>query len=249
MTEAVPAGTRMGPDSCGERTVGAALGSHRVVLGVDTATVVSVGLAIDGVVLATGTVADRMAHVEQLTPLVRQVCSRAGIPPTQLTDVVVGLGPGPYTGLRVGIVTGRVLAELAGARVHGICSLDVIAAQHAREGRPNGEFLVATDARRREVYWARYDATGTRIEGPGVAKPADLPRLPTVGPGADLYPEVICAVPGPRALDPATLALAGPDLVDAGIEPLYLRRPDATEPGRRKSVLVRGTARTRGSGR
>ena len=126
-----------------------------VVLGVDTATVVCVGLAIDGTAVATAQVDDRMAHVEQLTPLIRRVCADAGVAPTELTDVVVGLGPGPYTGLRVGIVTARVLAEIAGARLHGICSLDVIAAQYATAA-PGGEFVVATDARRKEVYWARY---------------------------------------------------------------------------------------------
>lgn len=213
--------------------------SRTVVLGVDTATVVCVGLAIDGVVAGFGVVADRMAHVEQLTPLIRQVCVEAGVTPTELTDVVVGLGPGPYTGLRVGIVTGRVLADVAGARVHGICSLDVIAAEWVRSGGLDGDFVVATDARRKEVYWGRYDGDGRRIEGPSVDKPADVPRLPTIGPGADLYPDALQAVDGPRSLDPATLALAGPSLPDAGIEPLYLRRPDAAVPGRRKSVLVR----------
>jgi hypothetical protein len=72
-----------------------------------------------------------------------------------------------------------------------------------------------------------------------------VPRRPTVGPAADLYPEQLCAVTGPRALDPAALAVHGPALPDAGREPLYLRRPDAAEPGRRKSVLRHtGSARS-----
>ncbi len=212
--------------------------NRTVVLGIDTATVVCVGLAIDGVAVATAQVADRMAHVEQLTPLVRRVCADAGVGPTDLTEVVVGLGPGPYTGLRVGIVTARVLAEIAGARLHGICSLDVIAAQHARGGH-DGEFVVATDARRKEVYWARYAGDGSRLEGPSVNAADVVPRLPTVGPGGVLYPDRLEVVDGPVALDPAILASAGLQLADAGVEPLYLRRPDATEPGRRKSVLVR----------
>ncbi|HYI59042.1 MAG TPA: tRNA (adenosine(37)-N6)-threonylcarbamoyltransferase complex dimerization subunit type 1 TsaB [Microlunatus sp.] len=218
-------------------------GRGRTVLGIDTATVVCAGLAADGVLVASGQVDDRMAHVEQLTPLVRRLCRQAGIAPNQLTDVVVGLGPGPYTGLRVGIVTARVLAELAGARLHGICSLDAIAAQYATAGGPSGDFVVATDARRKEVYWARYAADGTRLDGPAVNRPSELPALPTVGPGADLYADGLPSVPGPRALDPATLAVVGPTLPDAGREPLYLRRPDAAEPGRRKSVLVRGARR------
>ena len=209
-----------------------------VVLGVDTATVVCVGLAIDGEAVATAQVDDRMAHVEQLTPLVRRVCADAGVTPAELTDVVVGLGPGPYTGLRVGIITARVLAEIAGARLHGICSLDVIAAQYAGT-RPAGEFVVATDARRTEVYWARYAADATRLDGPSVNAADAVPRLPTVGPGTVLYPDRLDVVGGPVTLDPTVLAEVGPRLADAGIEPLYLRRPDAAEPGRRKSVLVR----------
>jgi tRNA threonylcarbamoyl adenosine modification protein YeaZ len=214
-----------------------------VTLGIDTATVVCAGLVIDGRVVAAAAVDDRMAHVEQLTPLIRRLCADAGVGPVEVSTVVVGLGPGPYTGLRVGIVTARVLAEVAGARLHGICSLDVIAAQHVAAGTAGGEFLVATDARRREVYWARYAADGTRLDGPRVAKPADVPRLPTVGPGADLHPQTLVAAAGPRTLDPATLALLGPTLPNVGAEPLYLRRPDAAEPGRRKSVLVRGARR------
>lgn len=214
-------------------------------LGIDTATVVCVGLAANGTVVASATVQDRMAHVEQLTPLIRRLCADADIVPSALTEVVVGLGPGPYTGLRVGIITARVLADIAGARLRGICSLDVIAAQHATTGtdEAGGEFVVATDARRREVYWARYAADGTRLDGPAVSRPADVPRLPTVGPAAELYSDALEVVDGPRALDPATLALVGPSLADAGVEPLYLRRPDAAEPGRRKSVLVHRTRR------
>ena len=213
-----------------------------VVLGIDTATVVCVGLAVGGQTVGLGRVADRMAHVEQLTPLIRRVCAEAGVAATALTDVVVGLGPGPYTGLRVGIVTARVLAEIAGARLHGICSLDVIAAQYAIAA-PGGEFVVATDARRKEVYWARYAADGSRLEGPAVNAADEVPRLPTIGPGTLLYPDRLEVVDGPTTLDPAVLAAVGLHLVGAGVEPLYLRRPDATEPGRRKSVLIRRAAR------
>ncbi len=156
--------------------------------------------------MATAQVDDRMAHVEQLTPLIRRVCADAGVAPTELTDVVVGLGPGPYTGLRVGIVTARVLAEIAGARLHGICSLDVIAAQYATTV-PSGEFVVATDARRKEVYWARYAGDGTRLEGPAVNAADEVPRLPTVGPGTVLYPDRLEVVDGPATLDPAILAV------------------------------------------
>ncbi len=169
-------------------------------------------------------------------PLIARCLDQAGVARTSLGLIVVGLGPGPFTGLRVGVVTAQILAATLGTPLRGVCSLDVLAAQHAA-WRPDGDFLVATDARRREVYWARYGADGTRIGDPQVSPAADLPRLPTVGPAVELYPDVLHAGPGPRALDPAVLAVRGPSLADAGHEPLYLRRPDATEPGRRKSVL------------
>lgn len=220
-----------------------------LVLGLDTATTVAVGLARGPEVLAVAGVADRMSHVEQLIPLVQQCLRRADVPASALDQVVVGLGPGPFTGLRVGIATAQVLATALGIGWHGVCSLDVIAAQHVAAqhvaGRPAGgadepgyQFVVATDARRREVYWARYDATGARLDGPRVSAPADVPSLPTVGPAADVYPDRLTAVAGPRTLDAGLLATQGLALPSAGREPLYLRRPDATEPSRPKSVLA-----------
>nr|MBA3528783.1 tRNA (adenosine(37)-N6)-threonylcarbamoyltransferase complex dimerization subunit type 1 TsaB [Propionibacteriaceae bacterium] len=199
---------------------------------------VSVGLARDGEVLATGTVHDRMAHVEQLIPLVRRVLGEAGVGLADLSHLIVGLGPGPFTGLRVGIASARILASVTNIALRGICSLDVLAAQYASEAPPE-EFVVATDARRKEVYWALYRADGVRLHGPRVAAPEEVPALATIGPGADLYPDRLTAVLGPRVLDPGVLASVGLDLADAGTEPLYLRRPDAAESTRRKSVLAR----------
>jgi tRNA threonylcarbamoyl adenosine modification protein YeaZ len=213
-----------------------------LVLALDTATTVAVGLARGPEVLRVAGVRDRMAHVEQLAPLVQECLEAAGLRPSALDQVVVGLGPGPFTGLRVGIVTAQVLASALRIPWRGVCSLDVLAAQHAGErtgpAGTGGEFVVATDARRREVYWARYDAHGVRLDGPHVSAADDVPRLPTVGPAADLYPEQLEGVAGPRVLDPGVLAARGLQLPDAGREPLYLRRPDAAEPGRRKPVLL-----------
>lgn len=212
-----------------------------LVLGLDTATTVAVGLARGTEVLQVAGLADRMAHVEQLVPLVQQCLRAADLTPAALDHVVVGLGPGPFTGLRVGIATAQVLATALGVPWRGVCSLDVLAAQYVAEhpaGPAGGEFVVATDARRREVYWARYDADGVRLDGPRVSAPTEVPRLPTVGPGADLYPDRLDAVLGPRTLDAGVLAAHGLELADAGREPLYLRRPDAAEPNRRKSVLL-----------
>jgi tRNA threonylcarbamoyl adenosine modification protein YeaZ len=206
-----------------------------LVLALDTSTVVNVGLARGERVLATATVADRMAHVEQLMPLVSECLDVAGIRVTELDQLVVGLGPGPFTGLRVGVVTAQVLSYLLHIGLRGICSLDVLAAQFIGEG--SGEFVVATDARRREVYWARYSPLGLRLGEPGVSRPGDVPRLPVIGPAADLYQDQLQAVPGPRSMDPGVLATTGATLPEAGYEPLYLRHPDATELTRPKSVL------------
>ena len=211
---------------------------HGLVLALDTSTVVSVGLARDGQVVATARVSDRMAHVEQLTPLVSQCLTDADVSLAEVDRIVVGLGPGPFTGLRVGIVTAQVLASVRQIALRGVCSLDVLALQFlATEPRSRGEFVVATDARRKEVYWARYEEHGTRRDGPHVSSPDETPRLPTVGPATELYADRLPAVDGPRVLDPGLLAARGWSLPDAGREPLYLRRPDAAEPSRRKSVL------------
>jgi tRNA threonylcarbamoyl adenosine modification protein YeaZ len=206
-----------------------------VVLALDTSTVVNVGLAEGDRVLATATVADQMAHAEQLMPLVSECLDVAGVGVADLDRLVVGVGPGPFTGLRVGVATARVLSYVLGLELHGVCSLDVLAAQFT--GGNVGEFLVATDARRREVYWAHYSAAGVRLREASVSRPDDVPRLPTIGPAADLYPDQLRAVPGPRSMDPGVLATRGATLPDAGHEPLYLRHPDATELTRPKSVL------------
>ena len=210
--------------------------TDQLVLALDTATVVNVGVAHGTAVLAVATVADRMAHAEQLMPLVADALARAGVRVADLDQIVVGLGPGPFTGLRVGVVTAQILATVTGVPLHGVCSLDILAAEYAATD-PAGEFVVATDARRREVYWASYAADGTRRHGPAVDRPDTVPRLPTLGPAADLYPDRLAVAPGPRRLDPGVMAVHGPALPDAGREPLYLRRPDASEPSRPKSVL------------
>jgi tRNA threonylcarbamoyl adenosine modification protein YeaZ len=206
-----------------------------LVLALDTSTVVNVGLAHGQTVLATATVTDQMAHAEQLMPLVSECLDAGGVRVGDLDQLVVGVGPGPFTGLRVGVVTAQVLSYLLGLELRGICSLDVLATQFAPES--SGEFVVATDARRREVYWARYSAAGVRLGEPGVSRPSALPRLPVIGPAADLYSDQLWAMPGPRSLDPGVLATRGATLPDGGHEPLYLRHPDATELTRPKSVL------------
>jgi len=127
-----------------------------LVLAFDTATpAVTVAVADAGRVLAQETTVDARRQGELLAVSIEKVLAAAGVAGTDLDAIVSGAGPGPYTGLRVGLVTARVLGSALGVSACGICTLDVIAADAvpAAAGR---EFLVATDARRREVYWARY---------------------------------------------------------------------------------------------
>jgi tRNA threonylcarbamoyl adenosine modification protein YeaZ len=214
-----------------------------LLLGLDTATpAVTVALHDGGQPLAQLVTVDAHRHAELLAPAIAKVIADAGASQGDLTGIVVGVGPGPYTGLRVGLVTARVLGAALGIPVYGLCSLDAIAADVAA----SGDFLVATDARRRELYWARYDATGRRIVGPEVAKPALIPvsGLPAAGEGPMLYPEVLPDGLGPAFPAAATLCRVAVAALAAGDqdktllppEPLYLRRPDAREPGTPKRV-------------
>jgi tRNA threonylcarbamoyladenosine biosynthesis protein TsaB len=212
-----------------------------VLLAFDTATpFVSVALH-DGEDVAVELRSDRpMKHGEQLAPLIEQALRQAGIARQDLTGIGVGVGPGPFTGLRVGLVTARTLAYVLDIPVYGVCSLDVLAVEAVDSGAVTaGEFLVATDARRKEVYVARYDERGTRLTGPVVDKPAALATDgPVVGEGAALYPEAFPHGTGPAAPSAGWLARVVTDrraeLLDP--EPLYLRRPDAVAPGKPKRV-------------
>jgi tRNA threonylcarbamoyl adenosine modification protein YeaZ len=184
---------------------------------------------------------------ELLAPHLREVLRLAGAAVHDLTHVVSGTGPGPFTGLRVGLVTARALADALGIPVHGVCSLDALALQH-RADAGDGGIVVMTDARRREVYWAGYTPEGVRTHGPGVGRPDDLePHLPRAavlaGAGAVLYRDrfpghvVVELEPLPSAAALATLAAAQVAEGTAGpAEPLYLRRPDAVPPAARKQV-------------
>ena len=210
------------------------------------------------------------AHAEQLMPLVNAALEESGHRLGQLDAIVVGLGPGPFTGLRVGVATAAALGDALDLPVHGVGSHDATARAdlHARadvyadadvcdraDGRdrlPEGPFLVVTDARRREVYLSAYSAQGRRLFGPAPVAPAAVAEVLAA---ADVVPA--------RMIGAGTALLAGlPDVEDAEaagslsvglvlaaarnlltgaipgpLTPLYLRRPDATVPGPRKSVL------------
>jgi tRNA threonylcarbamoyl adenosine modification protein YeaZ len=314
-----------------------------LLLAFDTATpAVTVALRGDEGVLAEHTEIDARRHGELLAPGIEKVLADAGRSRTDLTGIAVGVGPGPFTGLRVGLVTARALGDALDIPVHGVCTLDILAAAVVVPGidpqspandadiagnadiagitdaadtvaagandaagvtsatsassvkrvsavsaaaaaaiaagagaaagasagfggrgggdfaaggdrrveavfaAAGGRFAVATDARRREVYWAVYDLAGRRETDPAVDRPADiaerLAELAVAGQGPLLYPDQF-----PYALSPALPSAAvlaelvarrlreAPEALLPPI-PLYLRRPDAVEPGARKSV-------------
>ena len=203
------------------------------VLAIDTSVGVSVALLNSNGELTQSQAVDHGMQGELTAELISQVVANSGIEISEITDVVVGVGPGPFTGLRVGLVTAAVFAHARGIPIHGICSLDAIAFDYAKP------CVVVTDARRKELYWARYE--DKRIGEPQVSKPEDLlaqfPNTDFVGPGAQLYPDFISGkVSELKAGSLAKLFVSGnAQLVD--VSPMYLRKPDAVEPTTRKSVL------------
>jgi tRNA threonylcarbamoyladenosine biosynthesis protein TsaB len=211
-----------------------------VLLALDTATpAVTVALHDGERVVASCTKVGGMRHGELLAPAITAVLDEAWVPRGDLTAIAVGVGPGPFTGLRVGLVTARTLAMALGIPVYGVCTLDVLAVEAVDTAAVDGPFLVATDARRKEVYWASYDADGVRLDGPQVSRPADVATdLPVVGAGALLYPDAFPHAVGPE--HPSAGVLAGvvteerAELLDP--DPLYLRRPDVAAPSRPKRV-------------
>ncbi len=218
-----------------------------LILGLDTATD-AVGVAVldterDEVVGRAAHVGPA-AHGEQLAPLVERALARARVAPADLAAIGVGRGPGPYTGLRVGLAHAEVLGWALSIPVHGVCTLDVLAAE-AVATRVTSEFLAVTDARRREVYWARYAPGGQRIDGPAVDRPDDVPGpgLLALGSGAERYPDRFPHRSGPVDPDPGQLArLVATELREGtrpNVAPLYLRRPDAVAATTRKPVTPR----------
>ncbi|HEY1643629.1 MAG TPA: tRNA (adenosine(37)-N6)-threonylcarbamoyltransferase complex dimerization subunit type 1 TsaB [Streptosporangiaceae bacterium] len=213
-----------------------------MLLAFDTATPAVTVALHDGVrVVAEDSAVDARRHGELLAATIERVLAAAGATRRDLTAVAVGTGPGPYTGLRAGLVTARVLGSALDIPVDGICTLDVIAADAAGHA-DGGEFLVATDARRKELYWARYSPSGERLTGPAVSSVSELPGgLPVAGQGALLYPEAGARPIEPRYPAASRLAALAAQRQAAGqppapAHPLYLRRPDAREPGRPKRV-------------
>jgi len=221
----------------------------------------------DGVELrAARHAVDARAHGELLAPQIVAVLAEVGARASDLTAVVAGVGPGPFTGLRVGLVTAASLGHALTIPTYGVNSLDALGRQAFMAdpalpgavapaapgggGDPRGRVLVATDARRREIYWAVY-ASGDRTAGPAVDAPAVVAaRLPelgvsvAVGDGAQRYADLLGVPVRSEPCFPPALRLAelAADRVRAGapgepLTPCYLRRPDAVVALTRKPVL------------
>ncbi|MEU0517964.1 tRNA (adenosine(37)-N6)-threonylcarbamoyltransferase complex dimerization subunit type 1 TsaB [Streptosporangium sp. NPDC006007] len=224
-----------------------------LVLAFDTATPAVTAALHDGSrVLAESTTVDARRHGELLVPTIEKVLREAGASLGDVTAVVAGAGPGPYTGLRVGLMTAQALAASLDVPAYGVCTLDAVAYGSGL----TGPFLVATDARRKEVFWGGYADSRTRLSGPSVDRPQDLPgELPLVGSGARMYADALGAS---RLADAPEYPFAGalaalaaeqlgePDVrevVESGTHPvlspphpIYLRRPDARLPSPPKKV-------------
>ena len=169
-----------------------------ITLAIDTSTSrTCVGIIEDGILVWSGFRDGATAHGPALPALVQEAIAGRTI-----GEVVVGMGPGPFTGLRIGIAFAHSFALAREIPVRGICSLDGIAAQVNEK-----DFIITVDARRKEVYWARY-IDGVRIGDPAVNFPTDVSGVEIYG---DLYPDLLSMV-----------ALTG-----NVTEPIYLRHPDA----------------------
>lgn len=222
------------------------------VLAIDTSSahIVSGIVEISGeqvVALASSTHLGATMHAEVLAPSIAQVCDEAGTALAELDGVVVGLGPGPFTGLRVGVVTAASLGDALGLPVWGVCSLDALPAADAP-----GRTLAVSDARRKELYFALYDGD-CRLDEPGVAKPADL--VSSIGEvdrvvhaGADKYLDELATLSVEvveRYADAASIVrVALRDGLIGGapseLQPIYIRRPDAAEPKRKPRLDITG---------
>ncbi|AJT41652.1 tRNA (adenosine(37)-N6)-threonylcarbamoyltransferase complex dimerization subunit type 1 TsaB [Psychromicrobium lacuslunae] len=221
-----------------------------LLLAIDTSAIASAALIQDGVLLDSFATEDTRSHAEVLASGIEKLLS--ALPPGGKPEAIaVGVGPGPFTGLRSGIATARTLAYVWQIPLHGVISLDALAwdvlLSFERAERAVSPFIIATDARRKEVYWARYAADGELLEGPQVGPVTELPaELPVFGYGAGLYAEMLGerAVPEFQEAQPTAAALGlfaaaalakGEALLES--TPLYLRESDAQVPGPRKRAL------------
>lgn len=205
-----------------------------IILAIDTSAGTSVALFKDGQLVADVNNPDKMSHAETVGAAIATVLEQASIRGAEVTEVVVGRGPGPFTGLRVGIAGAVMFAEGAKAGLSGLVSLDAIAIQALKTQSVSYErpLLVTTDARRSEVYWALYSGISehgvpVRIDGPNVNKPADLAEQLEA---RSIEPSTTEAVVTGAALGELAAALRLADALESDVTALYLRAPDAVEP-------------------
>lgn len=228
-----------------------------MLLAIDSSAGASAAVVENERVLASWRTSATNTHAEVLASAVQQVLAQSGVEaggpgrapaPAEsgagIRGVVVGVGPGPFTGLRAGMVLAHTLAEVWEVPIYGVSSLDSLAHRAVARGYA-GEFLVATDARRREVYWARYSSGMQAVDGPYVSSASELPKLPVFGVGAGLYPEDLqravlndAAQSGPgetgadaRSADvhAADAHTADPRATDAHVDDPSVWLPDAVE--------------------
>lgn len=201
-----------------------------MLLSIDTSAGTSVAVVDrDRGVIAEHTEPDTRRHAEVIGELVSLCLAESGAQVAELSGVAIGMGPGPFTGLRVGIAAGNAFAFGAGKPAVRVVSHDAIAFARYLAGA-SGPLLVVTDARRREVYWSTYsgaDDAGLplRADAPGLARPDDLAAaVPGFEGYARLDADTVSA--GSLGMLAETMFLERRPF--AGPEPLYLRSPDVT---------------------
>jgi len=205
-----------------------------VILAIDTSVGISIAIHDGEKTIAQRTTIEHGQQGEHTADYLNQLLVDTGCAPGDIKQVVVGVGPGPFTGLRVGIATAVTFAHALQIPVNGLCSLDAVGFM------TDGECIAISDARRKELYWARY-LDGMRISDPSVGTAQvllrDYPNAQFVGPAAKLYPEIISA----EYVELRAACLADLLAKNLGqiqdVVPMYLRKPDAVEPTHQKTVM------------
>jgi tRNA threonylcarbamoyl adenosine modification protein YeaZ len=204
-------------------------------IALDTSAGTTVAVLRDDVVLSELNFDENMTHAERIGQALNDALASAGIRATELDRVVVGMGPGPFTGLRVGLAAANFFALGANAELVGVCSLDAIALEFYRQNPTAGALLVTTDARRKEVFWAAYSGLDSgipiRVLGPNVNKEEDIKNFIDVE--SHLRTELLATA---AALGQIAFSETSTELgANYDVSPIYLREPDAV-PGKGKRV-------------
>lgn len=222
-----------------------------LVLALDSSAIASVALAHvhsqtgEIEILSRRSTSDTRSHAEVMAPFVAETLEEAGVQPGQIKAIVCGTGPGPFTGLRAGIATARTLGFAWGIPVFGLMSLYALAEYVYQDAlrAGNSEFLVASDARRKEIYSAEFELENrgySLISGPAVGSASDAGKLPAYGIGAGLFAEDVNLVEGFGNLQPdaeyllKAAARLGITHLSTDTSALYLRESDAKVPATRK---------------